>query len=198
MQTQRAPVINEQKVPEITDNLNTDVQNFAESQISMNINSTFCQEEKEDEEQQKNCYLILPWEDIKIVVESINDDNEQMRIYFGCKALKSILLVSSQELTKKLLQRHSKRLLKRLVIVLGYEHLPDAMVEALHIVVLLTNMMDYDVISEMVVSGLVHQLNKFIDVKFLQSRSNKLSAELALQIMANITQISNLSIQHVQ
>ena len=82
--------------------------------------------------------------------------------------------------------------------MLGYEHLPDAMVEALHIVVLLTNLMDYDVTSEMVVSGLVHQLNKFVDVKFLQSRSNKLAAELALQIMANITQISNLSIQHIQ
>ena len=79
-----------------------------------------------------------------------------------------------------MLLRHSKRLLKRLVIVLGYEHLPDAMVEALHIVVLLTNLMDYDVTSEMVVSGLVHQLNKFVDVKFLQSRSNKLAAELAL------------------
>ena len=61
----------------------------------MNINSTFCQEEKEEEEQEKNCYLLLPWDDIKIVVESINDDNEQMKIYFGCKALKSILLVSS-------------------------------------------------------------------------------------------------------
>ena len=35
-------------------------------------------------------------------------------------------------------------------------------------------------ISEMVVAGLVHQLNKFIDTKFMQSRSNKLSAELAL------------------
>ena len=103
-----------------------------------------------------------------------------MKIYFGCKALKSILLVSSEELTKKLLLKFSKRLLKRLVIVLGYEHLPDAMVEALHIVVLLTNLMDYDVTSEMVVSGLVHQLNKFVDVKFLQSRSNKLAAELAL------------------
>ena len=97
-----------------------------------------------------------------------------------------------------MLLKFSKRLLKRLVIILGYEHLPDAMVEALHIVVLLTNLMDYDVTSEMIVSGLVHQLNKFIDVKFLQSRSNKLAAELALQIMANITQISNLSIQHIQ
>ena len=74
--------------------MKSNVQNVAESQISMNINSTFCQEEKEEEEE-KNCYLLLPWDDIKIVVESINDDNEQMKIYFGCKALKSILLVSS-------------------------------------------------------------------------------------------------------
>lgn len=47
--------------------------------------------------------------------------------------------------------------------MLSYEHLPDAMAEVLNIVVLLTNLMDYEVTSEMVVVGLIHSLNKFID-----------------------------------
>lgn len=113
-------------------------------------------------------------------MDSINEDKEQMKIYFGCKALKSILMVASAELTREVISRYSNRLIKRLVIVLSYEHLPDAMFEALSIVVLLTNLMDYDVTSEMIVTGIVDQLNKFIDVKFMRLRSSKMVAELAL------------------
>ena len=76
-------------------------------------------------------------------------------------------MVSPLELTQQLIDKYSKRLLKRLVVVLGYEHLPDAMYEALHVVVLLTNLMDFEVTSELVVTGLIHQLNKFVDVKFI-------------------------------
>ena len=90
-----------------------------------------------------------------------------MKVQFGCRALKSILLVSPMELTRQLLDRFSKRLLKRLVVVLGYEHLQDAMIEALHVVVLLTNLMDYEVTSELIVTGLIHQLNKFVDIQFI-------------------------------
>ena len=79
-----------------------------------------------------------------------------MKIYFGCKGLKSILLVSPLKIVVQLVKRYSNRLLRRLVLLLGYEHLPDTMAEALHIITLLTNLMDQDVISEMVVAGLVH------------------------------------------
>lgn len=103
-----------------------------------------------------------------------------MKIYFGCKGLKSILMVSPPQLTREILNRFAPRLLKRLVVVLSYEHLPDAMVEALYIVVLLTNLMDYETTSEMVMSGLVMQLNKFIDIKFMHTRSSMIAAELAL------------------
>lgn len=51
MQTHRAPGIVEQRVPPLTDDLNTNLQNFDNtSQISMNINSTFRQEVHEDAE----------------------------------------------------------------------------------------------------------------------------------------------------
>ena len=43
-----------------------------------------------------------------------------MKIYFGCKALKSILLVSPSHLTYKLLEKYQLRLLKRLVVILDY------------------------------------------------------------------------------
>jgi hypothetical protein len=119
----------------------------------MNFNSTFRQDQ--EDEDNPNCYLILPWDDITLIVDSINDDNEQMKIYFGCKALKSILMVAPTELTRKLIILHSSRLIKRLVIVVSYEHLPDAMTEALHILVLLTNLMDYDLTSELVTTGIV-------------------------------------------
>ena len=124
--------------------------------------------------------MLLPWSDIAVIIKSINDDSDQLKIYFGCKALKSILKVCNVDLTKAIIDRHSKRLLKRLVIVLSYEHLPDAMFEALHILVLITNLMDFEVTSELVVVGIIHQLNKFVDIKFLTSRSNKLAAEMAL------------------
>ena len=103
-----------------------------------------------------------------------------MKIYFGCKALKSILMVSSVDLTRQILKRHSHRLIQRLVVVLGYEHLPDVLVEALAITVLLTNLMDYEMITEMVTVGLVLQLNKFIDIRFMQMKSSPQAAELAL------------------
>lgn len=41
------------------------------------------------------------------MINSINDDSDQLKIYFGCKALKSVLMVSSQELTKQILGVHS-------------------------------------------------------------------------------------------
>lgn len=202
LQTHRAPEGADNRVPPLTDELNTNLKNVDSSQISMNIHSTFRQEggdneEDGDAEEQPNCYLILPWDDISLIIESINEDHDQMKIYFGCKGLKSILMVSPAKLCHQVVKRYSNRLLRRLVLILGYEHLPDTMAEALHIIVLLTNLTDHDITSEMVVAGLVHQLNKFIDTRFLQTRSSKLAAELALQIMANVTQISNLSINHI-
>jgi len=66
----------------------------------MNFNSTFRQDQELEGADIPNCYLILPWEDINLIVDSINEDNEQMKIYFGCKALKSILMVATPELTR--------------------------------------------------------------------------------------------------
>lgn len=67
----------------------------------MNINSTFRQTDENNQGEEKpNCYLLLPWEDIALIVESINDDNDQMKIYFGCKALNGILQVTPIQVTR--------------------------------------------------------------------------------------------------
>lgn len=45
--------------------------------MSMNINSTFRQTDENNQGEEKpNCYLLLPWDDIALIVESINDDND--------------------------------------------------------------------------------------------------------------------------
>ena len=50
METHRVPVIMDQRVPPLTDRRNTDIKNLDTSLISMNIKSTFRQEDKETEE----------------------------------------------------------------------------------------------------------------------------------------------------
>lgn len=71
----------------LSDRMNTNGKNQESSQVSIAIKSTFRQEE----EDKPNCYLIIPWEDITLIVDSINEDDDQLKIYFGCKALKGIL-----------------------------------------------------------------------------------------------------------
>ena len=107
--------------------------------------------------------MLINMEDITLVVESINDDSDQLKLYFGCKALKSILMVCTQEITWRILDKHSKRLLKRFVDILSYEHLEDLIIEVLHILVLITNQKEPHLISELVNEGLILGLNKFIE-----------------------------------
>ena len=84
----RIPVVNEFRLPPLTDRNNTNIKNFDSSRISPNLQSTLRQESSET-----NAYMLLKIEDIGLVVESINDDSDQLKLYFGCKALKSILMV---------------------------------------------------------------------------------------------------------
>ena len=62
--------------------------------MSPNLQSTLRQESTEE-----NCYMFLKFEEISIVVDAINNDNDQLKLYFGCKAIKNILMVTSQEIT---------------------------------------------------------------------------------------------------
>ena len=102
-------------------------------------------------------------QDIALVVESINDDSDQLKLYFGCKALKSILMVCTQEITWRILDTHRNRLLKRFVDILAYQHMEDLIIEVLHILVLITNLKESHLISELVNEGLILALNKFIE-----------------------------------
>ena len=50
MESHRVPVIVDEKMPPLSDDLNTNLKDLNTSQISMNINSTFRQQEQEEEE----------------------------------------------------------------------------------------------------------------------------------------------------
>ena len=58
---------------------------------------------------------------------------------------------------------YRKRLLKRFVDILAYEHLEDLIIEVLHILVLITNLKEPQLINELVNEGIILGLNKFIE-----------------------------------
>ena len=58
---------------------------------------------------------------------------------------------------------YRKRLLKRFVDILSYEHLEDLIIEVLHILVLITNLKEPQLINELVNEGIILGLNKFIE-----------------------------------
>ena len=58
---------------------------------------------------------------------------------------------------------YRKRLLKRFVDILAYEHLEDLIIEVLHILVLITNLKEPQLINELVNEGVILGLNKFIE-----------------------------------
>ena len=58
---------------------------------------------------------------------------------------------------------YRKRLLKRFVDILAYEHLEDLIIEVLHILVLITNLKEPQLINELVNEGIIPGLNKFIE-----------------------------------
>ena len=84
--------------------------------------------------------MLLKLEDVSLVVDAINNDGDQLKLYFGCKAIKNILMVCTQAITYEILDKHGKRLIKRFVDILGYEHMEDSIIEVLHVVVLMTNL----------------------------------------------------------
>ena len=85
---------------------------------------------------------------------------------------------------------YRKRLLKRFVDILAYEHLEDLIIEVLHILVLITNLKEPQLINELVNEGIILGLNKFIETS-LQTKTGKLATQLTLQTIANCTEINS-------
>ena len=89
-------------------------------------------------------------DDVSLVIENLTKDSDQLKLFFSCKALKNIFLVSDPSTTEKILSRFGKQFLKRLVKILTYDHLQDCVNEALQLLVLLTNILDLEVTQELV------------------------------------------------
>lgn len=61
------------------------------------------------------------------IVDSINNDEDQIKLFFGCKALRNILAIASTENKDRVIKRFGSRLAKRLVHILNYEHMEELM-----------------------------------------------------------------------
>ena len=94
-------------------------------------------------------------------------------------------MVCNQQVTWQILEKHGKRLFRRFIDILGYEHMEDSIHEVLYVVVLVTNLQDKNLVAELINEGLIQALNKFVELK-IQTKTSKLQAELCLQIIANI------------
>ena len=65
----------------------------------------------------------------------------------------------------------------------------DLIIEVLHILVLITNLKESHLISELVNEGLIPALNKFIETN-LQTKTSRHATQLTLQTIANCTEIN--------
>jgi hypothetical protein len=99
------------------------------------------------------------------IIESINVDEDQIKLFFGCKALSNILVISTPELRSRIIKRFGSRLVKRLVHILNYEHMEELMTEALKCTLLLVNGQDSFFNRELVFVGIVPTLCKYMACK---------------------------------
>ena len=75
------------------------------------------------DDSEPNSYMLLSMGDVALVIENLTKDSDQLKLFFSCKALKNIFLVSDPTTTEKILSRFGKQFLKRLVKILTYDHL---------------------------------------------------------------------------
>lgn len=109
--------------------------------------------------------MILLADDMERIIESINNDEDQIKLFFGCKALSNILTISTPELLTRIIKRFGSRLAKRLVHILNYEHMEELMTEALQCTLLLVKAQNSMFNKELVVVGIVPTLAKYINCK---------------------------------
>ena len=119
---------------------------------------------------------MLPMSDIALIINAISLGTDHLKVYFGVKALKNILLVATPRVIGQIMERfNSRRLINRLVRILTYEHITDAVMETLHVIALMTNIYDPEVTSFFVSAGLIFELSRFIDHMISEQTSEELA-----------------------
>jgi hypothetical protein len=66
-----------------------------------------------------------------LLLDAINNDEDQLKLLFGCKVLRNILTISNHSLKEKIIRKYALGITKRLVILLNYEHMEELMTEVL-------------------------------------------------------------------
>lgn len=120
------------------------------------------------DEDDKVCYLLLQAADLELVVAALNNDEDQMKLFFGCKALANILAVANAATVSRIIDKYGGRISKRLVHILNYEHMEDLMTEALKTTHLLIKAGNIRFNRELIGVGLVPALSKYMNCKDIQ------------------------------
>lgn len=101
---------------------------------------------------------MLQGTDFDLIIDSINNDEDQLKLFFGVKALRNILTVCSKLMSDRIIMKYGIRVSKRLVHILNYEHMEELMTEALKCLLLIISANDERINLEFVVVGIVPTL----------------------------------------
>ena len=74
-----------------------------------------------------------------LIVDAINSDSDRLRLFFGIKTFRKILSLGNERTIIYVIDRFTPRLAKRLVHLLGYQHMQDVASEVLWALVNLTS-----------------------------------------------------------
>jgi hypothetical protein len=118
------------------------------------------------------CYLLVQGDDLDMIMDAINNDEDQLRLFFGVKALHNILKVCSKKVTDQLIAKFYKRFGKRLVHVLNYDHMEELMTEVLQCVLLLTQSNHETLQVDFVTHGIIPALQKYVNVSLFAAERN--------------------------
>ena len=97
-----------------------------------------------------------------MIIEAIDNNSDGLRLYFGCKALRKILSIGSEEVVRDVLLK-SKGLGKRLVQLLTMPQKYELQIEICWALLNLTSLKDTKGIKGLVEFGLFDTLIKLID-----------------------------------
>jgi hypothetical protein len=93
-------------------------------------------------------------------MDSIRQDEDQMKLSFAMKAFANILAIANAENTARIMEKFGHRLSKRLVHIINYEHMQELMSEALRCCLLMVQAADEKFNRDLLHVGIVPTLTK--------------------------------------
>ncbi len=126
-------------------------------------------------------YLKLSFQDLPLIAEAISNNSDQLRLFFGCKALRKILSTGSEYTIKQVLEQCEhigKRLVNLLMMPQNHQELQ---IEILWSLVNLTSVKDSFKLQELIEFGLFEAVLAMLD----ENLESLEKCELSLTVMCN-------------